>query len=201
RKRFDRYLTSTISRRMSRVYVGGGIGSLVGSEVHLGPEASRLEQAPANSASSQRSSQSSIMALPAFEWAKARAEAPRNLRNARGIRLFSSPGGDKGSALRSERRWPSSDDLDSGTHRRFFPCLNLRVEPLAGGVGDPMVEVRQDIVQVFPDHPRPLHDRWQLRMRRPEVPVPPMPQGPALTPVLPQVAQRLLDRPSPPHLH
>src|SRR5262249_11811638 len=121
-----------------------------------------------------------LLALPAFEWAKARAEVPRNLRNARGIRLFSSPGGDKGSVLRRERRWPSSDDPDSGNHRRFFNGLNLRVEPLAGGVGDPMVEVRQDVVQVLPDHPRHLHDRWQPRMRRPEVPVPPMPQGPAL---------------------
>jgi len=64
--------------------------------------------------------------------------------------------------------------------------MNLRVEPLVRGLGDPMIEVRQDVVQVPVDHPRQFHQRFQARIRRPEVPVFPMPQRPAPVPIVPQ---------------
>ncbi len=64
------------------------------------------------------------------------------------IRLLSSPERGKAPARHSERRWPSSDGPDSGSHKRFFYRLDLRVQPLARGVGDPMLEVGQHVVQV-----------------------------------------------------
>src|SRR5262249_16656117 len=87
------------------------------------------------------------------------------------------------SVLRSERRWPSSDAPDCETHRSFFNRLDLRVQPLARRVGDPMVEVRQDVVQVPLDHPGYFDDGLQARMGRPEVPAPPVSQRPPLPPV------------------
>src|SRR5208337_1437933 len=38
---------------------------------------------------------------------------------------------------RSERKWPSSDAPDCGSHNSVFNCVDLRVRPLARGVGDP----------------------------------------------------------------
>ena len=63
-----------------------------------------------------------------------------------------------------------------------------------------MLHIRQNVLQMPVDHPRHLDDRLQARMRRPEVPVLPMPQRPAPATVLPQITQRFLDRPSPARL-
>jgi len=50
----------------------------------------------------------------------------------------------------------------------FLNRLNLGIEPFAHRICDQVLKVRQNLGQIFPEHPRLLDHRLQPRMRRPE---------------------------------
>lgn len=75
--------------------------------------------------------------------------------------------------------------------------LDLRVQPLAHGIRDPVSKIGQNIPQVFAEHPG-YRDHWfQSRTNSPAVPRPKVTQGPAQTMIAPQLPQAFLDRARP----
>ena len=79
------------------------------------------------------------------------------------------------SAVEVDRRLEVLDVAEAAGHA--LDLLDLTVEPLAHRVGDRMLEVGQDIVDVPADRLRCLANRLQPAVRCPEVP--PLPELPA----------------------
>src|SRR5439155_8584807 len=72
---------------------------------------------------------------------------------------------------------------------------DLAVEPFGDPLRDPVLAVRDDVVNVVAEHLRHAPHGLEARASRPSVPAVEEVSGPPGTPVLPQVTQRLRDRP------
>src|SRR5205809_3486225 len=70
--------------------------------------------------------------------------------------------------------------------------LDRRVEPLGGGVGDAVAQVREHVREMGLEHPGLLDHRRQPGVRRPEVPAAEEFAGGADVAILPQVGRRFL---------